>query len=71
MAKTKKETTVKVKIIGPNKNVGVMVNGEICKPDDVVSVGPMTAKGLIARERAVAYTEDDKASAKSSGKASK
>lgn len=68
MKKTKKDKTMKVQIIGPNKKVGVMVNGETYFPDDVVpDAGLLTAKSLIARGRAVPVSEkNEKASAKAS-----
>ncbi|GEM_PF-1654915 len=68
MRKSKKDKTMTVEILGSNPNVGVLVNGEICKPGDVVPAGVLTGKGLIHRGRAKPYTE---ASAKASAKASK
>lgn len=76
--KKQKNKTMKVEIIGTNKNVGVMIDGEIRKPGDVVEVGLLTARSLIARERAVNVLDkkdkaEDSAEAtdKATGKASK
>lgn len=53
-----------VEIIGPS-GVGVVVNGEICMPGDVVPVSINTGKNLIYRERAKPC---DKTKAKASAK---
>lgn len=55
MSKKKKE--VEVLIVG-EENSGVMIDGEICMPDDIVTVSISDARNLIHRERAILYTEE-------------
>lgn len=71
MKKNQKDKTMKVKIVGTNKKVGVMIDGEVHLPGDVAEVGLLTGKSLIARGRAVkadAKKKKAKSPAKDSGK---
>lgn len=55
MSKKKKE--VEILIVG-EENSGVIIDGEICMPDDIVTVSVSDARNLIHRERAILYTEE-------------
>lgn len=54
-----KDKSMEIKILPLDgaENVGVMIDGELCMPDDVVTVPLSEARSLIHRERAIPASE--------------
>lgn len=63
----KTEKTMMVKLVG-EKGTAILIDGELCQPDKVVSVPLDVARNLIHRERAVKH---DETAAKQKGKGDK